>query len=503
VFLGYLIKTLLSSANIKNVTKKADETVKNAQKEVEESNRRAEIEIKKELGRRKEQLEKEFLRKQSDLEKLEGKLTSRERNIEKRIDFLDKREKTFLERERVLSSKIQSYDEKLKNLEKLKNDVKKRLEEISGMTSEEAKKVLLESLENEVKQDASAFIRRAENETRELAAKKARQIITLAIQKCATDQVTESTVSVVNLPNEEMKGRIIGREGRNIRALELATGVNIIIDDTPEAVVLSCFDPLRREVARLTLENLIGDGRIHPARIEEIVKKVEKELEEHICEVGERSAFDVNVHEVNPEIIKLLGRLKYRTSFGQNVLLHSEEVAYLAGVMAGELGVDVNLAKRAGLLHDIGKAVDYEMEGTHAKIGADLARKFNESPAIVHAIAAHHGDEEPKTIIAVLVQAADAISAARPGARRETLETYIKRLEKLEEIADSFSGVEKAYAIQAGREIRIIVEPTQMTDNECALLAREVTKRIEHELEYPGQIKVTVIRQTRAVEYAK
>jgi len=503
LILGYLLKTLLSSAHLKNVQTKAEEMVKNAQREVEESNKKAEIEIKKELARRKDQLEKEFSRRQIELEKLESKLSNRERNIEKRIDFLDKREKTFIERERVLSSKIQSYDEKLKNLEKLRNDAKKRLEEVSGMTTEEAKKVLMESLENEVKQDASASIRRVENETRELAAKKARQIITLAIQKCATDQVTESTVSVVNLPNEEMKGRIIGREGRNIRALELATGVNIVIDDTPEAVVLSCFDPLRREVARLTLENLIGDGRIHPARIEEIVKKVEKELEDHIYEVGERSAFDVNVHELHPETIKLLGRLKYRTSFGQNVLLHSEEVAYLAGVMAGELGVDVNLAKRAGLLHDIGKAVDYEMEGTHAKIGADLARKFNESPAIVHAIAAHHGDEEPKTIIAVLVQAADAISAARPGARRETLETYIKRLEKLEEIADSFSGVEKAYAIQAGREIRIMVEPTQMTDNECALLAREVTKKIERELEYPGQIKVTVIRQTRAVEYAK
>ncbi len=494
---------MASSAHVKKLNKKADEMVSKARAEAEEKQKKAEIEAKKELNRKKEQCEKEYSRKQSDLERLESKLSNRERNIEKRIDFLDKREKTTIEKERVLSSKIQSYDDKLRNLEKLRSDAKKRLEEVSGMTTEEAKQMLKESLEDEVKQDSASYIRRVENETREVAAKKARQIISLAVQKCATDQVTESTVSVVNLPNEEMKGRIIGREGRNIRALELATGVNIIIDDTPEAVVLSCFDPLRREVARMTLENLISDGRIHPARIEEIVKKAEKELEEHIYEVGERCAFDVTVHELHPEIIKLLGRLKYRTSFGQNVLLHSQEVAYLSGVMAGEIGIDVNLSRRAGLLHDIGKAVDYEMEGTHAKIGADLARKFNESPAITHAIAAHHGDEEPKTIIAVLVQAADAISAARPGARRETLETYIKRLEKLEEIADSFSGVEKAYAIQAGREIRIIVEPTQMTDNECSLLAREVTKRIERELEYPGQIKVTVIRQTRAVEYAK
>jgi ribonuclease Y len=408
-----------------------------------------------------------------------------------------------MDKERTLDSKLQSLEHKTKYVDKLKADALRRCEEISGLSAEQAKRMLLESLEGEVKQEAASLIRRIETETREIANKKARQIITLAIQKCATDQVSETTVSVVNLPNDEMKGRIIGREGRNIRALEAATGCNIIVDDTPEAVVLSCFDPLRREVARLALERLISDGRIHPARIEEVVAKAEKQLEDAVRESGEQTAFDLGIHELHPESIKLLGRLKYRTSYGQNVLTHSVEVAHLCETMASELGVDPQLAKRAGLLHDIGKAVSYEMEGTHALIGAEIAKKHNEPPAIVHAIAAHHGEEEFRTIIAVIVQAADAVSAARPGARRETLESYVKRLEKLEEIASSFEGVEKSYAIQAGREIRIIVEPNQLNDNECSKLARDVTKRIESELEYPGQIKITVLRETRVIEFAR
>lgn len=500
---GYCLRLFIGLKNKKSAETKAGEIIQDAEKQAEETAKAAKLEAKEKFFKLESRFERELQRRKHEIERVEQKLAGRETNLDRKIELTDRRDKSLLEKEKMIDTKLKSIDTTKQETEEKKKEAVKKLEEITGLTNEQAKNMLLQSLEDEVRQEASALIRRVEQETKELSAKKSRQIITLAIQKCATDQVSETTVSVINLQSDEMKGRIIGREGRNIRALEAATGVNIIVDDTPEAVVLSSFDPMRREVARLSLEKLISDGRIHPARIEEIVEKTQKELREHVREIGEQLAFDVGVHGLHPELIRLLGRLKYRTSFGQNVLLHSQEVAYLAKVMAGELNVDVNMAKRAGLLHDIGKAVDYEIEGTHARIGADLARKYNESPAIVHAIAAHHADEEPKTIIAVLVQAADAISAARPGARRESLESYVQRLEKLEHIADSFAGVAKSYAIQAGREIRIIVEPEELNDNDCTLLARNVTKRIEQELEYPGQIKVTVIRQTRAVEYAK
>ena len=388
-------------------------------------------------------------------------------------------------------------------MDRLLQEEKEKLQNISGMTRDEARQLLLKKLEDEVKQEAAIFIKRSEEEAKEKADKEARKIIGLAIQRCAADHTVETTVSVVHLPSDEMKGRIIGREGRNIRALEIATGIDVIIDDTPEAVILSGFDPIKREIAKISLERLLQDGRIHPGRIEEIVEKVKKEMENTMREEGEKSLFDTGLHGVHPEIIKLLGRLKYRTSYGQNVLQHSKEVAYLMGVMASELKLDFTLAKRIGLLHDIGKAISHEVEGTHSKLGADLARKYGESENICHAIEAHHQDIEPKTLLAVLVQAADAISATRPGARRETLETYVKRLEKLEAIADSFKGVAKAYAIQAGREIRVMVLPDKVTDAQAAVMARDITKKIEEGLEYPGQIKVTVVRETRAVEYAK
>lgn len=388
-------------------------------------------------------------------------------------------------------------------IDELYNKQVEELERLSGLTSDEAKDLLLNDIKKEIAHESAIMIKEMESKAREESEKKAREIISCAIQKCAADHVAESTVTVVTLPNDEMKGRIIGREGRNIRTLETLTGIDLIIDDTPEAVVLSGFDPIRREVARITLEKLIVDGRIHPARIEEMVEKAKKEVDNVIREEGEQAAFETGIHGLHPELIKLLGRLKYRTSYGQNVLRHSIEVAHLAGVMAAELGADIKIAKRAGLLHDIGKAVDHEVEGPHVDIGVDLARRYKESREILHAIAAHHGDTEPQTVEAVLVQAADAISAARPGARRETLEAYIKRLEKLEEIANSFDGIEKSYAIQAGRELRIMVKPEDIRDDEIIHTAREIVKRIESELDYPGQIKVNVIRETRSVEYAK
>ncbi len=490
--------------------RKIEETWEQAQKRIEEAKIEAEtrakeleFSLKDEYLKRQKFLERDLGRRKNEIERIERKLQHREDALDKKFETFERRERSLADKERALDNKLRQVERREAELAAAVETARKRCEEISGLTADQAKQMLLESLESEVKQDAAALIRRIESETREIAEKKARQIITLAIQKCASEQVTETTTSVVNLPSDEMKGRIIGREGRNIRALEAATGCNIIVDDTPEAVVLSCFDPLRREVAKLALERLISDGRIHPARIEEVVAKTQKDFENEIIATGEQACFDLGIHDVHPELVRMLGRLKYRTSYGQNVLGHLIECAQLAGAMAGELGVDVKLAKRAALLHDIGKAVSFETEGPHGAVGAELARKFNESPAVVHAIAAHHGEEEPRTIIAVLVAAADAISAARPGARRETLESYVKRLENLEAIANSFEGVEKCYAIQAGREIRIAVQPEKVGENDCAILAREVSKRIEAELQYPGQIKVTVLRETRAVEYAK
>ena len=500
---GYVLRQLLSERKIESAQTRAKDITEKAQKEAEKIKKTASLEAKEDRYRRQKEFEKEYERRKGEVDKLEKKLQHRENLLDNKLESMDKRERLTLVKENQIDVKLRQISNKEQELLEERQRLLKKAEEISGMSSEEAKEYLLKNLEMEVKQDAASVIKRIEHETKEIADKKARQIVTLAIQKCATDQVSETTVSVVNLPSDDMKGRIIGREGRNIRALEAATGCNIIVDDTPEAVVLSCFDPIRREVARISLERLISDGRIHPARIEEMVEKVAKEFDESIRETGEQTAFDMGIHELHPELIKLLGRLKYRTSYGQNVLMHSEEVAYLANVMASELEADTRISKRAGLLHDIGKALSYEMEGTHAQIGRDLARKYNESPAVVHAISAHHGEEEPRTIIAVLVQAADAISAARPGARRETLESYVKRLEKLESIASSFDGVEKSYAIQAGREIRIMVEPDQINDSECAKLAYDITKRVEDELEYPGQIKVTVVRETRSIEYAR
>ncbi|MBI5416408.1 ribonuclease Y, partial [Candidatus Poribacteria bacterium] len=453
--------------------------------------------------RERTNFEKETKERRIELINLEKRLLQKEENLDRRVELLEKKE-------RELTSRLDSVNAREKNLEKkdlqlkqMIEEEKQKLEAISGITADEAKKILMTTMQNEARHDAAILIKQIETEARETADKKAKDILSLAIQRCAAEHVVDTTVSVVTLPNEEMKGRIIGREGRNIRAFENATGVNLIIDDTPEAVILSGFDSIRREIARLTLEKLISDGRIHPTRIEEVTEKTKKEIEEAIYAEGDQACFEVGVHGLHAEEIRLLGRLKYRTSYGQNVLQHSKEVAHLAGTMAAELGADVQIAKRSGLLHDIGKALNYENEGTHTQLGVELAKKYNENPKIIHAIAAHHNDEEPKSIVAVLIQAADAISAARPGARRETLENYIKRLEKLEKIANSFNGVEKSFAIQAGREIRIIVENEEVDDTETSQLAKDIAKKIEQDLEYPGQIKVTVIRETRVVEYAK
>lgn len=427
---------------------------------------------------------------------MERRLTQKEESLDRKIESIERKEEN-------LNKKDEEIDKVREQVQELHAKQLAELERLSGLTSDEARVILLANIEDEIKHEAAMLIKEIESQAKEEGEKRARDIISQAIQRCAADHVAETTVTVVALPNDEMKGRIIGREGRNIRTLETLTGIDLIIDDTPEAVILSGFDPIRRETARLALEKLILDGRIHPARIEEMVEKARKEVENQIREAGEQATFETAVHGLHPELVKLLGRLKYRTSYGQNVLKHSIEVSHLAGLMAAELGVDITLAKRAGLLHDIGKAIDHETEGPHVTIGADLCKKYKESPAIIHAVAAHHGDEEAKTIEAVLVQAADAISAARPGARRETLESYIKRLEKLEAITNSFEGVEKSFAIQAGREVRVMVKPDKIDDLSAVRLVRDIAKRIEDELEYPGQIKVMVIRETRAVEYAK
>ena len=449
------------------------------------------------------EFEKEARERKGELENLEKKIRAKEESVDKRIDQLSLKEASVESRDKSLVGREAAFNEKQERLNRMIEEQKQKLEMIAGISSEEAKNFLMQSMETEAKRDAASLIRKIEEDAKRMADKQAREIVAYSIQRYAGDFVAENTVSVVNLPSDEMKGRIIGREGRNIRAIEAATGIDLIVDDTPEAVVLSSFDPVRREVARISLERLISDGRIHPGRIEEIVKKVRTEVDTIIRETGERTSFDVGVHDIHPEIINLLGSLKFRKSFSQNVLQHSIEVAHMTGMMAAELKMNVKEAKRAGLLHDIGKAIDHEVEGTHAAIGADYARRFGESPRIVQAIATHHDDGRTNTLLGVLVQAADTLSAARPGARREMLETYVKRLEELEAIATSFSGVDKCYAIQAGREIRILVENEKISENDAVMLCRDIVKKIEKDLTYPGQIKVTVIRETRVSDFAR
>lgn len=481
---------------IGSAEQKARNMILDAENRSETIKKEITIEAKEEAHRMRSEVEREIRERRAEIQRSEKRLIQKEEAIDRKTENLEKKEES-------ITNKEQSLIEKQNELDGFITKQIEELERISGYTVEEAKNVLLSNIEKEIRYEASVMIKDIESKAKEEGEKKAKEIITGAIQRCAADHVAESTVSVVPLPNDEMKGRIIGREGRNIRAIETLTGIDLIIDDTPEAVILSGFDPVRREIARLSLEKLIVDGRIHPARIEEMVEKAEKEVNNIIKEEGEQATFEVGIHNLHPELIKLLGRLKYRTSYGQNVLKHSVEVAHLAGLMAGELGLDIKTAKRAGLLHDIGKSIDHEVEGTHVDIGIDLLKKYKESDTIINAMAAHHGDYEAKSLEAVLIAAADALSAARPGARRETLETYIKRLQKLEEIANTTPGVERSYAIQAGREIRIIARPEEMNDEEIVFLAREISKKIESELEYPGQIKVNVIRETRAIEYAK
>ena len=496
LLVGYIFRKNVGEKAIGSAEQKAKNIILDAENRSETIKKEITIEAKEEAHRMRSEVEREIRERRAEIQRSEKRLIQKEEAIDRKTENLEKKEEGITQKEQALIDKQHELDGFIaKQIEEL--------ERISGYTVDEAKNVLLSNIEKEIRYEASVMIKDIESKAKEEADKKAKEIITGAIQRCAADHVAESTVSVVPLPNDEMKGRIIGREGRNIRAIETLTGIDLIIDDTPEAVILSGFDPVRREIARLSLEKLIVDGRIHPARIEEMVEKAEKEVNNIIKEEGEQATFEVGIHNLHPELIKLLGRLKYRTSYGQNVLKHSVEVAHLAGLMAGELGLDVKTAKRAGLLHDIGKSIDHEVEGTHVDIGIDLLRKYKESETIINAMAAHHGDYEAKSMEAVLIAAADALSAARPGARRETLETYIKRLQKLEEIANTTPGVERSYAIQAGREIRIIARPEEMNDEEIVFLAREISKKIESELEYPGQIKVNVIRETRAIEYAK
>ena len=493
---GILYRKKVAEKEIISAEEEAKRILNEAIKSAESKKREALVEAKEKILADKTEFEREAKERRAELQEQDRRLQQKEETLERKMSNLEKKEETY-------NRRLTELDKAHEEVDRLQEEQRTTLEQISGYTAEEAKAELIAKLETEVTHEAAMKIKEAEAHYKEEADTKAKEIIGLAIQRCAADHVAEATVSVVPLPNDEMKGRIIGREGRNIRTLETITGVDLIIDDTPETITVSSFDPVRREIARLALEKLIVDGRIHPTRIEDMVEKARKEVDRTIREEGERACYETGVHNLNPELVKILGRQKYRTSYGQNVLNHSIEVAHIAGLMAAELGVDVAMAKRAGLLHDLGKSIDHEVEGSHVQLGADLARKYKENPVIVNAIEAHHGDVEPKTVIAVLVQAADAISAARPGARRENVENYIRRLQKLEELTGSYPGVEKAYAIQAGREVRIMVKPEVVTEDNMILLARDVAKKIESELEYPGQIKVNVIRETKAVEYAK
>jgi ribonucrease Y len=502
-FMGYVLRKYTAKMKVKRSEDKARTIINSAKVESERRKREAIIEAKDITLKMRAEIDEETKERRKDLAAMEKRLLQKEENLEKKVEYIDQKDKKAQKDEIVLRQRFDDIRKKEEDLANVIEKEKQRLQEISGMSKEQAKEMLVSKMKQEAREEAAYEIRKIQEETRDKADREARKIVGLAIQKCAVDHTVESTVSVVNLPGDEMKGRIIGREGRNIRALEMATGVDVIIDDTPEAVIISGFDKFRREIARIALERLIQDGRIHPGRIEEVVEKVKKEMEAEIKSEGENTLLDLRIHGIHAEIVKMLGRLKYRTSYGQNVLQHSKETAYLMAAMAGELRLDIALAKRIGILHDIGKAVSHEMEGSHAKLGADIARKYGEPEVVAHAIEAHHADVEPRTLLAVLVQAADAISAARPGARRETLESYVKRLEELETIASQMEGVEKTYAIQAGREIRVIVQPERIDDSKAAVMAMEIKKKIEEGMQYPGQIKVVVIRETRSVEYAK
>ncbi len=503
VVVGYFVRKSIAEAKIAGARDAAEQIIEDAKRDAESLKKEALLEAKDENHKLRNDAESEIRERRNELQKQENRLLQKEENLDRKDESLEKREILLEKRDDSLNKRQQHIEEMESKVDEIVQKQQSELERISGLTRDEARAIIIERVERELKHETAVMIKESEIRTKEESDKKAKEILSLAIQRCAADHIAETTVSVVNLPNDEMKGRIIGREGRNIRTLETLTGIDLIIDDTPEAVILSGFDPIRRETARLALEKLVQDGRIHPARIEEMVDKSRREVDEHIREIGEQTTFEVGVHGLHPDLIKILGRLKFRTSYGQNVLKHSMEVAQLTGLLAAELGEDETLARRAGLLHDIGKAIDHEVEGSHVEIGVELAKKYKEHPVVINSIASHHGDTEPTSVIAVLVAAADALSAARPGARRETLENYIRRLEKLEEISESYDGVEKSFAIQAGREVRILVKPDQIDDLEAHRLARDIRKKIEEELDYPGHIKVTVIRETRAVEYAK